>query len=121
MGRLTRRVARAALLGLLLLSCGVPDSDGAEVVALDPRPLELKGAACDPGALPSLEACAPMPGGNCHLCAAVPSGPSAVCLQPCVVGEDASCGPGRSCHPMDELLRSGGYGRMGDCPTGYCR
>jgi hypothetical protein len=81
----------------------------------------LSGQACDPGSLESLQSCAPAPGGNCHLCAAVPAGASGVCAQSCTVGNDAACGPGRACRPIEGLLRSGGYGRVGDCPDGYCR
>src|SRR5262245_57800157 len=103
-----RKLAAAALFLLPLLSCGAAEAPG---VALTPH-----GATCDPGSLASLQAC-PAPAG-CHLCAVLPSG--AACAHPCVVGGN-ECPNGLTCHPIDELRRAGGYGRVGDCPDGYCR
>jgi hypothetical protein len=120
MGPLAQTIAGILLVAVTAVSCGSPAADQPGVISLGEALRDPDGAGCDPGSLVSLESCAPEPGGNCHLCAVISSQEGAVCRQPCMLGA-GTCPSGQTCHPIDELLGAGGYGRLGDCPSGYCR
>ncbi len=79
---------------------------------------DVSAASCGLGDLPSVQRCGGV-AASCHVCGR-PDGLEAVCLQPCTLGAH-ECRGAQRCIPVGGLIDGGGYARIGDCPSGYCR